>query len=223
MDAIINSDQSVQFRSGNVTPPAGAIVVPVPDHLMDRLTDLVWTGSELRLRSSVASWYIDPLGNKSAVRRSPEDQAVTCAFDTVLVRDGAVWRARTGAESLSAEKDRLKVTIDREAERVRLAVITPGAGQAMVYQRKADEARSYLAASDPDPDDYPILQASVGIEASTIGEVADLVMTREREWVVVSAAIEAVRLGAKAAVDLAETIEAANAAASDVVWPAHYL
>lgn len=223
MDAMIFSDQTMQFCSGDVVPPPGAIIVPVPDHLLTQLTDLVWNGSELRLRSSVSSWYVDAAGNKSAARRAPDDQLVACAWDAVLIRDGDAWRVRSLEEFLAAEKERLKSHIDLEAERVRLRFITPGAGQAMVYQRKAEEARAYLAGVDFDPERYPILRASVGIEADTIGEVANLVLAREQEWVFVGAAIEAARLGAKASIDLADTIEEANRAASDVVWPAHQI
>lgn len=120
---------------------------------------------------------------------------------------------------LAVLKISLKSQIDADAEAERLKYITPGAGQAMAYLQKAMEATAYLAATDPDPADYPLLAAEVGITGDTIADVAAVVDGQYQAWRLIGAAIEQARLGAKADVDAAETVEDAQAAYEAVVWP----
>lgn len=116
-------------------------------------------------------------------------------------------------------KASLKAQIDADAEAERLKYITPGAGQAMAYLQKAMEATAYLGETDPDPADYPLLAAEVGITGDTIADVAAVVDAHYQAWRVIGAAIEQARLGGKAAVDAAETVEDAQAAYDAVTWP----
>lgn len=124
---------------------------------------------------------------------------------------------------LDAIKDTLKAAIDSSAEIERMKYITAGAGQAMTYMQKADEASRYLATvakgETPAAADYPLLSAEVGITAATIGEVAAVVNGAFIFWQQKGAAIEAARLGAKAAIDAASTAADAQAAADGVMWP----
>lgn len=130
------------------------------------------------------------------------------------------WSKLITAEDKVAEaKARLKARIDADAEAERLKYITPGSGQAMAYLQKAMEATAYLAATDPDPANYPLLAAEVGITGDTIGDVAAVVDAHYQAWRVIGAAIEQARLGGKAAVDTAKTVEDAQAAYEAVVWP----
>lgn len=121
--------------------------------------------------------------------------------------------------SLLEAKQALKHDIDSQAEVQRLKYITPGAGQAMTYSQKADEARRCIDAIDPDAADYPLLAAEIGITASTLVGVAQVIAAANAEWVQIGAAIEAARLSTKMAIAAAETEEAARAAAAAVVWP----
>lgn len=85
--------------------------------------------------------------------------------------------------------------------------------------QKANEAARYLIASEPVATDYPLLSAEIGITAPTIGDVAVIVNTAYTQWQQIGAAIEAARLGTKAAIEAAMTTEEAQAAAEAVVWP----
>lgn len=123
------------------------------------------------------------------------------------------------AVPLEAIKAALKASIDSAAETERRKYITTGSGQAMTYMQKADEASRYLAASDPVPADYPLLAAEIGITAPTLAEVAAIVNAAFTQWQQIGAAIEAARLGTKAAIDAAATAEDAQTAASAVAWP----
>ncbi|SEH51312.1 hypothetical protein SAMN05216228_10028 [Rhizobium tibeticum] len=124
---------------------------------------------------------------------------------------------------LADVKARLKAVIDIAAEEERLKYITGGAGQAMTYQQKSDEAKRYFAALEaggtPEPSDFPLLSAEVGITAPTLGEVAAIVSGAFLQWQVIGSAIEAARLGTKASIEAAATASDAEAAANAVVWP----
>ncbi|MND22672.1 hypothetical protein D3C80_130550 [compost metagenome] len=117
-------------------------------------------------------------------------------------------------------KSKLIGKIDADAETARLRYITAGSGQAMTYQQKAQEAAEVLAlvgSGDIDASHFPLLSAEVGITALTLIEVAQVVDYAYQTWRFVGARIEALRLGGKAAVSAAQTIEAAKAAA-DIQW-----
>lgn len=116
-------------------------------------------------------------------------------------------------------KAALKSAVDHVAEQQRLRFITAGAGQAMTYAQKAEEAGLCLDAAGPDPEDYPLLAAEIGITANTLVGVAQVVATANAQWLQIGAAIEAARLSAKKAISEAETVEDAQAAADAIVWP----
>lgn len=116
-------------------------------------------------------------------------------------------------------KSALKEEVDRAAETERLKYITPGAGQAMTYQQKVDEARAFKVASNPQPSDYPILSSEVGITAETLSEVVDLVLEAFAQWQQIGAMIESIRLGAKRDIDAATDEAAARAIVDAIEWP----
>lgn len=118
---------------------------------------------------------------------------------------------------LAALKALLKQEIDTAAEAERLKYITPGAGQAMTYARKVEQAKAAQADADPEPGDYPLLAASIGIDGGDVLAVAATVLSMDAAWEQIGAGIEAARLNGKRAVDLAETAEAARAV--EVIWP----
>lgn len=64
----------------------------------------------------------------------------------------------------------------------------------------------------------PLIVAEIGITAPTLLEVATVIDGAYQQWRVVGAAIEALRLGGKAAVATAMTVEDVQAAA-DITWP----
>lgn len=165
--------------------------------------------------SSVTRWYIDDRGERH-LAAGPGRQRLDCSLSDDIEQDGAGgWRV---VDQLARLKVRRKVDIDGEAERQRLRWITPGAGQAMTYQAKVDEARALaVEGEESDPSHYPMLSAEVGITAATLQEVGVVVMAAYQQWQAIGAAIEAVRLRGKQAVDQASTVEAVKAIT--VTWP----
>ena len=121
--------------------------------------------------------------------------------------------------NFSAYREQVKVAIDEAAERTRLKYVTPGSAQAMVYKEKAEEAKRYSADQSPNPANYPILMASVGIEAASLAQVAAGVLTTYALWTGLAAQIEAVRLGAKRQVDTAASVAEVQEIVAGIVWP----
>ncbi|MDM7852679.1 hypothetical protein [Pseudochrobactrum kiredjianiae] len=130
-----------------------------------------------------------------------------------------ILQAIDNAIPLEVVKLTLKMQIDQSAETERLKYITPGTGQAMTYQQKVAEAQAYKSATNPNPEDYPILASEVGITAPTLAEVADTVLAAYHQWQQIGAAIEAIRLGAKRDIDESTTEAAARAVLDSVTWP----
>ena len=159
---------------------------------------------------------------RSLMARLSRDAVLSCAYDGVALHypeslDEEV-QAAMAADPLPDLKAELKAMIDAAAETERGRYITAGAGQAMTYQQKANEAVMLEDDPAPDPAAYPLLSAEVGITAPTLAEVGAAVRLAHGQWIVLGAAIEGIRLGAKRAIDLAWTAEAAEAAAA-VTWP----
>lgn len=118
-------------------------------------------------------------------------------------------------------------TVDVSAEAARQKYVTPGAGQAAVYLRKEAEARRFLAldaetqeAQQPGPS-WPYLSAELGVTSETLDGVATTIVALAGAWDQAAAAIEALRLPAKAAIDAAATEAEARAAAEVALgqWP----
>jgi len=106
--------------------------------------------------------------------------------------------------------------IDAAAGAARLRFITDVPGQQAVYLMKLQEARALLA--DPQAD-APHIVAEAVATGRTADDTAQAIVDRATLWnVVLSPAIEAARLGGKAAVSAATTPEAlATALAAAVV------
>jgi hypothetical protein len=212
MKAVISGDLVIGWDA------AGTIGVVVPPDLQGLpQARLRYVDGEIVDAADIDAWYVDDNGAKHAVALDPSWLALVCAWDAVLIGGPGAWRAETAAERLAALKDRAKAQIDAEAERQRLRWITPGAGQAMTYARKVEQAKAVLAAVDPQPADYPMLAASIGIDGADIVGVANTVVAMDAAWEQIGAAIEAARLTAKQEIDGAGSVAAVEAV--EVVWP----
>lgn len=107
--------------------------------------------------------------------------------------------------------------IDRDAETYRLKFITAGDGQQMAYQQKLAEARAAIAVPPAPEVEIPHIVAEAALDGVSIAEKAAQIIAMFEQWQLVSAGIEAKRLGAKKAVAAAETAPAIRSAAS-VNW-----
>jgi hypothetical protein len=138
---------------------------------------------------------------------------------------GAPVFAGDGDQALDAVKAAACAAIDAEAERRRMLLLTPGAGQALEYQHTAEEAARADAAPDPlDPVAYPFLAAEQQALLATVGEVslrdvALAVLTDRAAWLAYGAAIKAARRRAKLMIREAGDAAGVAAAAAGAAWP----
>jgi hypothetical protein len=125
------------------------------------------------------------------------------------------------AKQLSMIKDALCIQIDEKAEDVRKTFLTKGEGQQLVYKHKTEEALALKAdtSAEPDPEHYPLLAASVGVDGPTLKAVAKKVLDTHNAWKRAAASVESARMHGKTAVKAAKTIDAAQAAFAAIKWP----
>lgn len=100
---------------------------------------------------------------------------------------------------LDGRRAALCAGVDLAAEAFRGQFLTPGAGQAMTYQRKEAEARAW--SEDADPASFPFLALEASATGATIADVAASVIAAADQWALIGAAIEGARLGAKKAIN----------------------
>lgn len=130
---------------------------------------------------------------------------------------------------INVEKPKHKDMVDADAERIRLKYITPGDGMMMTYREKLEQAEHANSQGQAAIDaltteegqtTYPTLSASVGIEAATLWDCAQLVLATYAQWATLSHNIEQIRLAAKKAIDDAATVDDVRAAYQSIDWGA---
>lgn len=118
--------------------------------------------------------------------------------------------------------------IDRDAEAARLRFVTPGSGMAMTYIEKFAQAQGVQAMGETAANElsqpnreaqFPILAASVGIEADTLWGVAQLVLQKYTMFAHAAHHIERARLFGKRAVRAALSADEVRASYEAVTWP----
>ena len=144
--------------------------------------------------------------------RDEEGNQTDAALQEVLATYGL-------AVGMDRRKAALSQAIDDRAEAERLRWITPGAGQAMTYARKVEEAKAVQSATSPKAADYPMLAASIGLDGKTIKEVADTILEMDAAWATVGAAIEKRRLQLKHEVASSDALATLDAVDITLGWP----
>lgn len=138
-----------------------------------------------------------------------------------LLRDGVLVDPNAPpSASLSQIKSGLHDLVERDAETIRLRVLTSGSGKAMSYQEKLAEARLIL--DDPanvSADLVPILAAEAQARGISLEAAATLVHTTYLAFKSIEAQINATSVLAKAAISSASDAAAAQAAYEAVQWP----
>lgn len=87
------------------------------------------------------------------------------------------------------------LSVDGAAEDVRNSFITAKAGQILTYNIKESEARKFIAENRPDDaTDYPMLAAESKGRNIDINSLADIIISKANEWIVIAANIETIRL-----------------------------
>jgi hypothetical protein len=116
--------------------------------------------------------------------------------------------------------------VDADAETARLRYITAGAGMAMTYAEKKDQALAVLqmgeaaanALANNGAAEFPTLSASVPLEAQSLYAAAQLVISKYEQWAALSRVIETTRLAGKKAISDASDVASAKAAYEAILW-----
>lgn len=111
------------------------------------------------------------------------------------------------AATLAAAKTVARAEITARISAARSAMITTLPGQQMIYLAKEAEARAFLTDPAPDLAAYPLLSAEIGITAPDALQLAQIWLNMGDLWRSTAAGLEALRLGAAAAVEAAGTLE----------------
>ncbi|HEX8485068.1 hypothetical protein [Sphingomonas sp.] len=143
----------------------------------------------------------------SAFQQLPESAALVVVPLAVVARP---------VLDLAALRVALSAKVDVEAESVRMRFLTAGAGQAKTYQRKEAEARAWI---EDNSVVTPFLSAEAPARGMTVAALAAEVVARADAWTVTGSTIEALRLGAKDAIEQNASL-GAIIAASTIDWSA---
>lgn len=123
-------------------------------------------------------------------------------------------------DALPAYKIKMCAQVDEDAK-----ALLPGVGYEMVYREKFEQARAVMGNEGIDEwsqaeciKQYPTLAASLGVEANSLREAAQRVITKAEQWADRSYTIERTRLSAKAAIKAATTTDEVKAAYDAATW-----
>jgi hypothetical protein len=161
---------------------------------------------------------------------SPEMSWVSCHGDVTSGwrYDGSTWLTPDSTPSVDELQTTYKKRVDSDAEACRLRYITPGDGMVMTYQEKFAQAQAVAAMGQTDANamskedreaQFPTLSASVGLEAPTLWDCAQLVLGKYAAFEQLSLVIERTRLAGKKAISDASDGAAVIAAYEALTWP----
>lgn len=120
--------------------------------------------------------------------------------------------------NLVAAKATAIAKVNFDAGVCRQKFMTDIPGQESTYLIKEDEARRFLSVEDPDPNDFPILNAEATACGWTLEYTVNYVMTTAMMFRQIAATVEGLRRGAITKIEQATTSSAITALAQ-INWP----
>ena len=149
-----------------------------------------------------------------AIPRWPdvEPEAAAPAAPVTVDWSQMITAAEAAEAALVTARTAARARLTAHITTARAALITVLPGQDMIYQAKEAEARAWIADPSPDPANYPLLAAEIGLTAPDAHSLAQLWLNMAQLWRQAAAELEALRLGVGAAIDAAETVEEVEAA-----------
>jgi hypothetical protein len=109
--------------------------------------------------------------------------------------------------------------VNRQAGEARSRVGTNIPFQGDLYQMKGDEAARWAVDTEPTAAKYPIMYAEAAARGMEPAAVQAEYAANAQAWPQIMAAIEAVRMGSRAQLAAAETVEEIAEILAAVVWP----
>jgi hypothetical protein len=107
------------------------------------------------------------------------------------------------ALTLDAAKSRATEKINADCAALRTRFLTEIAFQGQTYRDKLDDCRAYLAADNPDLDNYPWLAGADETERMGAHDAAEYIVQTYQTWRAIGVAIERVRITTKRLVEAA--------------------
>lgn len=181
----------------------------ITDRDLNAALDLLFPGVEINVARE---------GDAITVTRAPtEAQQADPEHVPEILATEVELAATVSAQQLAWSKAAAKRRLDGLAERVRLAFVTPGDGQALVYREKAAEARAHAGNQSLIG---PLLQAEADRSGRTVLDVAVEWNAKATAWSAAAAEVETIRLDAKDAIDAAADQAAIDAVFDNLpAWP----
>jgi len=146
-----------------------------------------------------------PFGAAASQTLLPEDMT------TMVVSQAVFYSYPLDLEAIRASA---AAQIDNSAEQIRLRFLTAGAGQAITYTAKVEEAKAFQANNNALT---PFLSAEANAIGVTIEALATEVLAKAAEWTTIGARIEGARMGAKTQLGKAANL-AEIATATEIDW-----
>lgn len=185
--------------------------------------------SALRLHEAVAQ--VCPIDGISV--GAPGDRSTwivsfgAAATDQQKAAAASVIQSFSWDLTLPEVKSAQKKLVDDAAERCRLKYITGGSAKAMEYLEAKDQAVAVIqmgeaaanALTNHGAAEFPVLAASVPIEAATLHAAATLVMQRYEAYAAVAGVIKRKTIEAKAEIEAAQTVGEAQSVLGAIAWP----
>lgn len=114
-----------------------------------------------------------------------------------------------------------KDAVDKRAEWARSKVMTMSLGQDYIYREKIREAEAYLTpGGNQSADNYPFLSAEAQIDGTSLGEAANVILSKRQRFNLHLASIEFVRRTAKNKIDAApDRIDEISQIVDQTVYP----
>lgn len=190
-------------------PPGESYKYPIPDGLDDlthRWDEASGTWETLPPRPEHPHYW-----KGGAWKVYPEPPHHSAEFD----HDLEVWVDPRTQEQLLLEFEKFRTDSVKRVSYIRgmarMPYITDLPGQDMLYIAKAEEAKAFLADSEPVVEDYPLIGSEVGTTAPTAYEVAQIFSNLNMLWRHAAGSIDAACFQAEAAVLQAPDRETINA------------
>ena len=172
-----------------------------------------------------------PFGKRQIVRSDgaivPADPANMDyrAFQEWLAAGNAVAVVNRALDEVKAD---LRRKVDEIAEQRRLAHLTGGSTKAMEYLEARDQALAVIAMGEAaanalahdGADEFPVLAASVPIEAPSLYQAAVLIRGRYEAYATAAGAIKRTAIAAKKSISDASDAAGARAAYEAIRWAA---
>jgi len=122
-------------------------------------------------------------------------------------------------QRLETARGRALAEIESRAEALRAAVASPLPGQLVCYLLKEQQAREFLAATDPDPADFGYLAADAELTGGSLLEAAQAIVASADAWKAWGEAVERSRRTLKARIEAAASVGDVEAVDIAAGWP----